>query len=274
MLPVIELTFKTLVVGDIFEKVSSSFPNVMTESEALDLVQFGAFPDGRLDLIIGQGVDRSMIERAIKQRFAAEPGVLHRISLQDDAVMPRAVKRLAHKDKPANVCVGTPIQLDDSKFRLDLHFSASNEFFGDHMTGMHIQGMALTEAARQSFLAVSEMFYLNGREGRFYFVIKSFASRYTNFVFPLAAHIDYEVRRASLKDSSASFDVHMKLWQAETVCAEFDVEFTAFAEAKISERETSMMGERLSVLLSPGEALGHVPPLADSGSAGQMAALA
>lgn len=274
MLPVIEMTIKTLVVGDIFEKVSRSFPNVMTESEALDLVQFGKFPDGRLDLIIGQGVDHSMIERAIKQRSIIEPDVLGRVNLQTEATMPRAVRRLAHKDKPANICVATPLQIDANRFRLDLHFSASNEFFGDHMTGMHIQGMALTEAARQSFLAVSELFYLNGREGRFYFVIKSFASRYTNFVFPLAAHIEYEVRRASLKDSYASFDVHMKLWQAETVCAEFDVEFTAFAEATISEREASLMGERLSVLLSSREAVSYVPPGAETGSTGQIAEVA
>lgn len=55
--------------------------------------------------------------------------MLGRVNLQTDATMPRVVRRLAHKGKPANLCVATPLQIDENRFRLDLHFSASNEFF-------------------------------------------------------------------------------------------------------------------------------------------------
>lgn len=253
-------TFR-IVVGDLFASIAQAFPDVITETAALDMIQFEPLSGHGVELILGQGVDRQMIDRAVRHRTGRDPQALHHFHIFNDESRPRATRRLAHKDKPGNICVSTPVPVAQDHYRLDLHFSASNEFFADHMTGMHIQGMALTEAARQAFLAVTELHFLNTASGRnYYFVIKSMTSRFDGFVFPLAAHLDYHIRRSSLKDSHSSFDVEMELFQAGTRCARFEASFTAFEASRIATREAEMMAERVADLIAARQQA-HLPGL-------------
>lgn len=238
-----------VVVGDIFSDISKMMTQVITESEAIDRIQTATCPDTQTIFSIGQGVDHHMLENAIKRRARREPEFSDRFILRGNDVMPRAVKRLAHKEKTANILASFPEKLSEDTYRLDLHFASSNEFFGDHMTGMHIQGMALTEAARQAFLVVTEEFFLHDVDADFYFVIKSLDSRYINFVFPLSASLDYRVVKHAKKPTHQSFEVAMKLMQAGQVCAEFDISFTAFEKQRISDREIEVFGERLDAVV-------------------------
>jgi hypothetical protein len=258
-----------IVVGDIFSDISKLIPEVLTESEAIDRIQTEICPTQQTILAIGQGVDHHMIESAQLRRTRHQPEFSNKFVLRGTDTMPRAVKRLAHKEKTANILTSFAEQLDDATYRLDLHFASSNEFFGDHMTGMHIQGMALTEAARQAFLVVTEEHYLKDEKNEHYFVIKSFNSKYLNFVFPLNASLEYRVVKHAKKAAYQSFEVVMTLLQAGKVCAEFDVAFTAFEKTRISERETEVFRERLDAMIT---SLTPMPAIAAASNAATASA--
>lgn len=263
----LQVEFETLiVVGDIFADISAQNAQVITESEAIDLIQSTECPQQQTILSIGQGVDQHMIESAIMRRARHNSEFSDRFVIRGSDTMPRAVKRLAHKEKTANILTSFAEKIDNENYRLDLHFAASNEFFGDHMTGMHIQGMALTEAARQAFLVVTEEFFLADETEDFYFVIKSLESRYLNFVFPLEASLDYRVIKYSKKAKYHSFEVEMTLMQADQTCAEFSVAFTAFEKQRISEKETEVFLERVKQVVKRVESVAQpvvpvVPPV-------------
>jgi len=262
-MPPLNVTVDTIiVVGDIFADISAKMDQVLTESEAIDRIQTEGCPQKQTILSIGQGVDQRMIESAIMRRARLDHAFADRFVIRGIDAMPRAVKRLAHKEKTANILTSFAEKIDDENYRLDLHFASSNEFFGDHMTGMHIQGMALTEAARQAFLVVTEEFFLADDNEDYYFVIKSLDSRYINFVFPLGATIDYRIVKQSKKAKYHSFEVEMKLMQAGQICAEFSVAFTAFESQRISERETEVFHDRLQQVVKQVQDAG--PPVVAS----------
>jgi len=242
-----------IVMGDIFSDVSKQSKQVITESEAIDRILIKPCPERPTTLVIGQGVDHHMIESAIARRARGDVAFANVFDIRRNDAIPRAVKRLAHKDKTANILASFPEKIDETSFHLDLHFCSSNEFFNDHMTGMHIQGMALTEAARQAFLIVTEEFFLSEETADFYFVIKSFESRFLNFVFPLDASLGYKIVKHAKKPKHQSFTVAMTMLQAGQVCAEFDVSFTVFEKVRISEREVEVFQERLDTLVAAME---------------------
>src|SRR3546814_8567164 len=91
----------------------------------------------------------------------------------------------------------------------------------DHLTGQHIQGMVLTEACRQMFLAVTEKYFLQDyRAKKRYFVIDTMTMRYNAFAFPLPAQITYKVLSKNVQKShKRSFHVDMEVMQcSKPVC--------------------------------------------------------
>ena len=118
------------------------------------------------------------------------------------------------------------------------------------MTGMHIQGMALMEAARQAFLAVTEAYFLNGDDRDYYFVIKRMDVAYTNFVFPFDATLRYDITRISQKNDRHGFDADIAILQAGETCTTVQVSFTAFEATTIAERERGVADTRYQKLLA------------------------
>ncbi|OWK25029.1 hypothetical protein AJ87_14840 [Rhizobium yanglingense] len=215
----------------------------------MDKIITQVLPDHTVNLIIEQGVDLSNIAAALKQKDPA--GSL--FSVVQTRRSPRAVKRLAHKNNSENILVSYPLQIDEDRFSLEMLLDQSCEFFLDHMTGCHIQGMALVEAARQSFLAVTQEFYLRDTTEPYYFVIKSINSRFLSFAFPLRTAIDYRVLSYRPKEGRHAFDIAIQILQADEICAEFDISFTAFLAAAIAEREAEKAGQAVIRALSAGQ---------------------
>jgi hypothetical protein len=226
--------FEYIVVGDRFDGFCAASPaSVHSESSIIDKIVSQSLPTHTVDLIIEQGVNLSNIAAALKSR-GPETSVFNIVQTR---CHPRAGKRLAHKKNSENILVSYPIQTTPNRFSLEMLLDQSCEFFLDHMTGCHIQGMALVEAARQSFLAVTEAFYLREATQEYYFVIKSINSKFLTFVFPIRTTIDYEVLSYRPKDGRHAFDIIVRIIQAEEICAEFEISFTAFFASLIATRE-------------------------------------
>jgi len=239
-----------VVVGDIFKNPKSAVANILSESEAIELILRAGPLEHDVAFTIQQGVNVNMLEHAIRHHEASAPRSHGRFILERNPEMPRAVRRLAHKMRAENICVSFPQRIAENQFELDLHFSAQNELFLDHMTGAHIQGMALTEAARQAFLTVTEEFFLKDSNDKWYFVTHHHNAEFKQFVFPFAAQLHYHIQSHTVKNGRQSFEVKMEIHQAGLCCCSFDVSFTTFEATRLAQREDEMMGERVSDILN------------------------
>lgn len=249
---------RVIVIGDVFNVPQSNTKFLMNENEAVETILSLRPLNQDVELIVEQGVDMLALSRAVEHRATMMPPDSPAYHLRPRQCMPRAVRRLAHKSKSENICVSFPRRLSEDEFEIDLHFSGQNEFFLDHMTGFHIQGMALSEAARQAFLAVTEEFYLRGKNEKYYFVIKHQNISYESFVFPFGAKLKYRIRQHSEKSGRHSFVVDIDLLQADEVCCRVDIAFTVFEAEKISARELALIEQRAESILQGME----IAPLA------------
>lgn len=232
-----DIVERYFIVGDTFAGTARQLPGILTETDAIEKVQSAEALSADIYLYSQQGVDLRSLTAAVQQFNARSEARTGRFHLVSPACAPRATRRLAHKNRAENIVISAPRRIGEQSFEMDLCFSAQNEFFLDHMTGMHIQGMALVEAARQAFLAVTEAFFLGGDSRPYYFVIKRMDVSYAGFVFPFDATLRYAVTRISQKENRIGFDADISIEQAGEVCTTVQVSFTAFEASSITERE-------------------------------------
>jgi hypothetical protein len=122
----------------------------------------------------------------------------------------------------------------------------------DHTTGCHLQGMLLIEAARQSFLAVTEWFLLDANQ-KYYFVINRLDVTYHRFAFPVGTEIDIALRNVdSSRGDRVAAEATIRFLQHGECVAEVQVAYTAILEDRLLQREAQMaQGALLQSLSAP-----------------------
>jgi hypothetical protein len=225
-----------LLVGNRFSGFSAAHPEVLTVSEFIRHLRndAGAPEPEQLTLQPGQGIGESQWD--LLRLEIAERGLAHRIHLLPALPSP-ADRHETHKHLEANRLIARPRMTGPGRYRADLRIHNDNELLIDHQTGQHVQGMVAVEAARQMFLTVTERFLLPDTRKR-YFVINSLATEFENFLFPLAAEIDYRIVAADTADPDRlAFTVEIAVEQAGRRCTRSTVQFTAFENALIESKE-------------------------------------
>ena len=204
-----------------------------------------------MSMIAGQGLSEMEIDHAFC--LAASVGLSvefsHWRQWHSDA---RASRSLSHKHRTENVLISTPRRADGTDhYTAALMIDVRSELMSDHLTGLHIQGMVLTEACRQMFLAVTERFCLDDfPAGKRYFVISHMAMRYMEFAFPLPAEIRYhQLEQQQPKPDRMSIKADMEVWQNDRPVAGMAVEFTVFDAKYLSEREATLADRALAQCL-------------------------
>ncbi|WP_158630387.1 AfsA-related hotdog domain-containing protein [Glycomyces terrestris] len=227
-----------IVVGVRFQGFSSEHPDVLTISQLLEDLQSGLYGEAgeEISLRPGQGVTAADWDRlhAVVRRV----GVAHRMLLEPHATEPLGTDEV-HKRQESNALIAALRSTGPGVYRAALRIHNDNELLLDHQTGQHVQGMVVVEAARQMFLAVTERYYVDPeRRGGYYFVIDSMRTSFENFLFPLAAEIEYQVTRADVGDPTRlSFTAEIGVHQAGRRCALTEVAFTAFESELIEGKE-------------------------------------
>jgi hypothetical protein len=141
---------------------------------------------------------------------------------------PSPVRRaLAHKRLVENVMIGEPSREDDEYFA-PLVLDERCETLADHLTGQHIPSVALIEAARQTWTAVTEKYFHLGTATRF--VVEALSSRFLRFVFPLPATLGYRVLGHERDHIQQRFHGTVVIRQAGAVAADFNVRFRVITE--------------------------------------------
>jgi hypothetical protein len=220
------------VVNNRFAQFAENHHTVFTLRSFVDMICKEPLTK-RLTVVPGQGVEVAELQMLIA-RYAETPTMIH---LSPSTKRPKATYFDAHKHKSRNIVVSLADRLSHQEFVMDLYFDGDNEFFDDHMSGQHIQGMGLTEAARQAFLTVTEQYYLSGKKD-YYFVIHRMQTEFKAFVFPIDAQARYCVLSEKRGDKgNVTIEARIEIWQAEALCAECHVAFTAFDVSWINGRE-------------------------------------
>jgi hypothetical protein len=209
-------------------------------------------------VIIGQGVSESWL--AYLEARATERGASV-VFIGERRVSDRAGKHLSHKHQRRNVLITRPERTGSGLFVMQLSIDDDCEIMSDHVTGHHIQGMVLIEAARQAFLAVTERFLLDGAQAR-YFVIDHFNVAFRKFVFPVRTDIEFEL---SESDDSRTDRLRAAAVIRFTHCGELacvvDVSYTAIDDQRLRPKEEQMALSALQHALHSGREEAAAVPL-------------
>jgi hypothetical protein len=137
-----------------------------------------------LVVVIGQGISDhkiNLLNALIKNRSLENSVHVKRPITK----MQRSSGHLTHKHKSANNMISTPELLGHGLYHSYLMLDDQCDEMSDHVTGQHLQGMLLIEAARQMTLAVTEKFYINELDRKnVAFVTNNLTTNFIGYVFP------------------------------------------------------------------------------------------
>ncbi|NHV26851.1 AfsA-related hotdog domain-containing protein [Burkholderia sp. D-99] len=239
-----------LIVADEFRHFASK-PGVMPYSVLLENLRHGRLDTLRgATLVAGQGLGEMEIDHAYCLGMSL--GLLPEFECwRTWHNQGRADYALSHKHRTENVLISRPRRLADDRFEADLLINARNELMLDHLTGMHVQGMVLTEACRQMFIATTEAHCLSAdAPPKRYFVINEMNMRFLEFAFPLPATIRYQLlERRQPRANRVQITADMAVWQNGREVAGMAVKFGVFDGAQLAPRETQLADAALAQCL-------------------------
>lgn len=223
------------IVGNKFNTFATN-PGVLTVSSFLEMLDKIENQIDANEYILGQGITESQ-EKNIYTKIHTK-NLMNKISVHfREYTKPES--KITHKKKRKNVMITTPVQVSQNLYRSHLDIDDSCAEMSDHVTGHHLQGMVLIEAARQLMLAVSELYYLDfKRKGKMYFILNSIRTEFKGFMFPIKSTIEYEVLEHNKKDNGTlSSNVVVKFFQIGELKTEVYINFTAYDAIKMSSKE-------------------------------------
>ncbi|MDP9525301.1 AfsA-related hotdog domain-containing protein [Pseudomonas protegens] len=237
-----------VVVASQFEQFAQQ-DNVITYDELLEGLRLGSAGSSLIGkkLIAGQGLSSLDMEEAYQTAL--------KLGLSEEFEhwyvwmnSPPAGQQLSHKRKIENVLITVPEQREDGTFVANLLLPAGNELMLDHLTGQHVQGMVLTEACRQMFLAVTERFCLEHYEPKNrYFVINEMNLRYLAFAFPLPAEIRYRVIEQKQKGAGRVYiHAQLEVWQSDQPVSAMEVKFVVMDANVLVQREARLASDAIA----------------------------
>jgi hypothetical protein len=226
------------VVGEKFKNFSTN-KYVMTISELeklANIYRIGSQP--KYTFVIGQGVSADKLEKLINN--INKNGLSNYFSIKKMDVFDNESNQLSvHKAKLENVMITTPIFLAENKYSSQLTVQDNAAEMNDHVTGQHVQGMVLIEAARQMMLSVSEHHILTEeRKNNYSFILSSVNTKFNQFAFPLKITIICEISDLEIK-AKGSLKAKMKFsfMQNNINVTEVEINFSAFDKNLLETKE-------------------------------------
>jgi hypothetical protein len=210
-----------LVVGDGYKHFANGEAGVLTISELR--AKAGGTEAARL--IVGQGLsgpDRDYLARC--------GGALYLDEL--------ASTEVTHKRARENVLITAPVALGEGRYQYLLAVNDSHDRLADHVTGKHINGMLLVEAARQACIATIESEHPRDEGMRWGLSWNNLDVQFVSYTFPGPVSISVSIETDRSKKEQLVVNQTMNFVQAgKSVCT-------------IKFRVTLVDGERLERLES------------------------
>ena len=179
------------LVGDQYGDFAAN-PHVMKESDFRQRMAANDSDLTRLCVVVGQGM-RNEEAVALHRESQATPVTVLPVA----EAAPLAV---THKRDTRNILISTPRKIGPLTYAMELVLDDSMDRLSDHVTGQHIGGMLLIEAARQAVIATVEAEYLASRAERFGFLWNSLHVDFMRFAFPLPTSMQVTLREEQAED--------------------------------------------------------------------------
>ena len=241
------LNKKLLIVSDRFHNFAIH-KNVITEGELYHLLKdnnpINQTKD-KVTLIPGQGLNEKSIKKILELSNLPKNKVFFDTSLWNN-LPSRAKRRLTHKHKPENILISEPKRASKNTFIMNLLIDENCEIMSDHQTGFHVQGMLLTEAARQSYMAIIEKFFFKNPGERKYFVFNNLNIEYNLFAFPLPAVISAEIIDINLKNpKKQNATMKIEVIQCGNCVASLSIQMTMMPNRRVALIESKLAQKSL-----------------------------
>ncbi|WP_051838748.1 AfsA-related hotdog domain-containing protein [Streptomyces sp. NRRL WC-3742] len=226
-----------LVVGDRFRDFAEAVgaETFTAFTRALDAGDLDAVREP-VRVVAGQGIgsfDASYLRDAIARRGLADVLVL-----LHDAAEPAGRQDL-HKARQDNVLVAGLTRIDEDTYEAALRLHDHNELLVDVQDRVHVQGMVAVEAARQMYVAVVEHFITSRwPQQRYYIVLNSMNTAFSNFLFPVAATLRLRMDESDLTEAGRLLTkVTVEVEQAGRIAASVTIDAAAFAPGLLEDKE-------------------------------------
>ena len=229
------------LVGDQFEKFANH-PQVITLAELeVSLNCPRILAKTKLLLLAGQGICPEKIQ-AIHQKIQAKGYSKHIQICNLSHHYPREEQDYVHKHKNENIMISQPLIVGKNRYTSFLLLNDKCAEMSDHVTGQHIQGMVLTEAARQMMLSVTESFHIDPKyRGKMYFVLNKVHSDYKQFAFPLELTLHYETTALEyLSNGNVRASAEITFSQNDQAVATVVIDFSTYQQEKLSILENKL----------------------------------
>lgn len=231
---------KIWLVGDRLK----NFSNVVGAMVVSDLEKFITSNERndnkKIEVMIGQGVSDSKLSNLYKhiKKHNLEEKVLIKKSEES---CKRTDNKLTHKRLSKNTMISNPQMMNENTYESLLMLDDRCAEMSDHVTGMHIQGMVLLEAARQMTMAVTEKYFLTKEQkNKMSFVTRSMEVDFKQFIFPLGVKIQYQIVKMRGIAPNQQFDVTIKFIQNGIVGTELRYGFSVFSPDFIKKKEREL----------------------------------
>ncbi|MDE1330418.1 AfsA-related hotdog domain-containing protein [Vibrio aestuarianus] len=222
------------VIGSPFKAISNS-KNIFSIDDVSNLKE--SLPKFN-SLYIGQGLsyeeNRSLVE--LVESLDCDLNII------DEATW--LSKKTVHKHNINNVLISTLNKETENNFSFTVKISNNNELINDHITGLHIPAVVLTEAARQSLLSIIET-YFEDKSLNMRFIINSTKNNFHNFVFPF--NISGQVQFYFLDETKLKTSIRAKvtIFQFNEVCSEFEFEASLIPVKLADMTESIQLSKRI-----------------------------
>ncbi len=229
------------VVGDKFKNFSANkFVITMSELDKLtNIYRIGSQP--KYTFLIGQGVSAIKLEDLLRK--INKNGLANYFSIRKcDVLDNKNSQQSCHKEKLDNVMITTPRVFAKNIYISQMSLQDECAEMNDHVTGLHIQGMALIEAARQMMLSVSELYILDEeKSGKYYFVLNNVNTSFHQFTFPLQVSLLCEVINLEITNRGAiKAKMKFSFMQNNAKITEVEINFAAYEKKFLEAKEKSL----------------------------------
>lgn len=182
---------KKFIIGDCFK-------DFIEHTEVVSLSQFKKLdpqcPDVlKLNYILGQGISSVDLEK-----IKLENPSLFNLILNPNVVIKD--HKVTHKHKVENCHISSLVKISETDYSMSVMIDPQCSEILDHITGKHINASILIEAARQAFIAITEVFFLNP-EDKIFFILKNLESEFISFLYPLTIRMNYKIVTHKKKNS-------------------------------------------------------------------------
>jgi hypothetical protein len=228
-----------VIVGNKFENFSNK-TNIFTYKQFKEyMFKYGKLGGARKVFVyIGQGLSDKQITN-IKSIISVS-NLEHVFDLMNFSDIKRASSHITHKRYDHNIMISEPSKINDSNYSSFLLLDDSCAEMSDHVTGQHIQGMVLLEAARQMINAVSDKYLLdiNDKKG---FVLNKLSSDFKEYVYPLEVELNFVINKIRRdRRNNIQADAKIIFYQQGRNTLEVDISFSVYDSKILDELEARM----------------------------------